>query len=852
MPSKHVKRKSTVPNDQKFVAPRLKSLLQKPSHFTVLDLYNNLDRWKITLTDLCELNDSEELDRCLQILIRVEETPLWSLKREILLATCRVPVFFSWYLNNGLSLASGKWKYASIARNWIMAIERGIHRNADHQLESDFRDVIRSCKSFGNCSDNTPLKNPTYQGIVPTLSDFEESLRPPLEALPATGPIEDANLYLTVQMKLLREELLHDLRLQIQAIRKGGLSKCMTGIRVTHNDLFETFLHNMPTSIKYTPGSLLILSTTYHFTDLLLATVTELNAQTGQTKVELISAENMLNVDIFSVPLIMTGCPVFFEPIYRVHLQLAQLLDDGIPFQDVLLKFNTIKQRETVRKSNPITTGLYPAQVKAVTEALTQRLTLIEGPPGTGKSLVGQKIIENLLSTPGKRIVVISVTNHALDDVLKGLLATTQNIIRFGTQSKERELDEFNVRNVECELPFSNLIRDALHLSKTRYIGGLDTTNLPQAIHRRQHYLRLVQEIRNIETLIKIQSKSVIGMTTAAAARLHILLELYEPHVLVAEEAAEILECHTIAALTKSLEQVIFIGDHHQLRATLQVPHLASKYQFDISLFERLITNGVEPVLLDLQSRMRPELAEMLRGTFYSPYKDNESVHALPSRVLGVEKNLFFLDHDHQETSSEGKSKGNLFEAQFSLQLSDYLLKQGYDAEQIVILSFYNGHLDVINAMRRANTWRHLTGVRAKTVDNFQGEEADIVILNAVRSNEEQSIGHVRVKNRICTAVSRQRCALYIAGNAQLLKDRSSVWSELIDKLQAKAEVGRVFLLKCQRHGNLMPVEGGGECFSSIVNSSGGCLVDKCGFKCPTCGSECLKECHPLLHDCKC
>lgn len=94
----------------------------------------------------------------------------------------------------------------------------------------------------------------------------------------------------------------------------------------------------------------------------------------------------------------------------------------------------------------------------------------------------------------------------------------------------------------------------------------------------------------------------------------------------------------------------MFQGDHQQLRPTTSVYKLAKQYKMDISLFERMVNNGINSTQLNVQHRMRPEIANLIRPTIYEDLLDHESVKNYP-KILGVENNVFFLDHSQVESS---------------------------------------------------------------------------------------------------------------------------------------------------------------------------------------------------------
>lgn len=183
-------------------------------------------------------------------------------------------------------------------------------------------------------------------------------------------------------------------------------------------------------------------------------------------------------------------------------------------------------------------------------------------------------------------------------------------------------------------------------------------------------------------------------MTTTFAARNHTLLQLLKSPIVLIEEAAEILESHIVASLTPSTEHCILIGDHFQLRPSTSVYALSKQYKMDISLFERMINNQVNSVCLDVQHRMRPEFADLIRPTIYRELTDSDAVRGR-SKVKGMRQNMFFFTHTVPEdgTRNDEKSRRNSFECKFLLGLCEYLVAQGYRPEEIVILTAYNGQM---------------------------------------------------------------------------------------------------------------------------------------------------------------
>lgn len=306
----------------------------------------------------------------------------------------------------------------------------------------------------------------------------------------------------------------------------------------------------------------------------------------------------------------------------------------------------------------------------------------------------------------------------------------------------------------------------------------------------------------------------------------------------VVEEAAEVLEGHIVTALCKETEHLILIGDHLQLRPNPSVYELAKKFNLEISMFERFIKNGMDFHQLKLQHRMRPSISSLLVPHIYEELIDHPKV-AEYEDIKGISKNLFFVDHRENEICFEGtKTHSNDHEAQFLVALCRYILSQGYEPSQVTILCTYAGQLQSIKTLMNAC---RLPKVQASSVDNYQGEENDIILLSFVRSNEEGNIGFLKDSHRINVALSRARKGLYCIGNFECLAERCSLWRKLWQKLRAQKAIGRDLEIYCQNHTNN----------KSLVNSKddfiwqspeGGCAA-KCTYRLP-CGHSCEKHCH--------
>ena len=348
---------------------------------------------------------------------------------------------------------------------------------------------------------------------------------------------------------------------------------------------------------------------------------------------------------------------------------------------------------------------------------------------------------------------------------------------------------------------------------------------------------------KELDTMIEynvLRRARVIGMTTTCAARYRHILQRISPKIVLVEEAAEVLEAHLITSLSKGCQQLILIGDHQQLRPNPTVYELAKKYDLDVSLFERMVNVGIPCEKLSVQHRMRPEIASLLKH-IYPDLENHESVKEYED-IKGIKKNMFFVNHSHLENSNdESHSHSNEHEAAFLVALCRYLLQQGYSAGQITLMTTYTGQVFAIKDCIKQQNSEEFKGVRLTTVDNFQGEENDIILLSLVRSNKNEKVGFIKIVNRACVALSRAKKGFYCIGNFDLLSKHSEIWSKIVADLKASDSIGNALPLVCETHKGEVAAETAKD-FSEKVPDGG------CQRRCEVrlrCGHACKLLCHP-------
>ena len=329
------------------------------------------------------------------------------------------------------------------------------------------------------------------------------------------------------------------------------------------------------------------------------------------------------------------------------------------------------------------------------------------------------------------------------------------------------------------------------------------------------HYKDLVHErkIRKCEVdECVLRNQRVVGLTTTGLAKYRGLIASVRPKICIIEEAAETLEAPVTTACVESLEHLILVGDHKQLRPHCHVRELeAEPYNFGISLFERLVMNNVEFSRLALQRRMRPDISRVLKPIYGNEVVDHDDVKDLED-VPGMGVSCFFMTHSFLEGKDEELSTFNIKEAELITGFIQYLVYNGVHASQITVLTFYNGQRKKIKKLlQKDSRSKECQDINLKTVDSYQGEENDIVILSLVRNNADNSIGFLSVDNRVCVALSRAKRGFYMFGNAELLSRESKTWSEvseLLLEVSGPRQLGFHLPLTCKKHGRKSWIKG--------------------------------------------
>ncbi|KAK4619880.1 RNA helicase aquarius [Fulvia fulva] len=511
-----------------------------------------------------------------------------------------------------------------------------------------------------------------------------------------------------------------------------------------------------------------------------------------------------------------------------------------------------------------------PIQVEAITSGTQPGLTMIVGPPGTGKTDVATQIINNIYHNfPQQRTLLIAHSNQALNQLFQKIVALDiddRHLLRLGhgeeeltteaSFSKAGRVESFNERaghhlaevqrlaasigavgahGSSCEnadyfdqvwvqplwkryrescksdeaksedlvtsFPFHSFFADA---PQPLFVPDASKEQIIETAEGCERHIRRVfdelADIRPFEILraqrdkanyLLVKEARIIAMTsTHAAIRRQEIANLgFHYDNVIMEEAAQITEVENFVPFVlqaprtqdgkpaeSQLQRIVLVGDHLQNSPVIQNNTLKTYANLEQSLFQRLIRLGVPHIQLDAQGRSRPSLAALYKWR-YPTLQNLPFTSTAPEFVAanaGLRYDYQFIDvPDYQEkgeTEPTPHFLQNLGEAEYAVALYQYMRLLGYPAEKITILTAYAGQKalikNVLDHRCKENRLFDLPGWLG-TVDKYQGEQNDYVILSLVRT---KSPGYLRDLRRLTVALSRARLGLYVFGRREVFE----------------------------------------------------------------------------------
>ena len=423
---------------------------------------------------------------------------------------------------------------------------------------------------------------------------------------------------------------------------------------------------------------------------------------------------------------------------------------------------------------------LNSTQERAVNEVLWAKdVAVVHGPPGTGKTTTLVEAINETLMKESQ-VLVCAQSNMALDWISEQLVDRGINVLRIGnpTRVNDKMLGFTYERRFESHPDYPQLwaIRKAIRELRSHRKRG------DERFHQKFEHLKA----RATELEIRINSNlfdeaRVVASTLVGSANR--VLEGMKFGTLFIDEAAQALEAACWIPMRR-VTRVVLAGDHCQLPPMVK-SIAALKAGLGKSLMERIVEHKPDVVtLLKIQYRMNEKIMKFSSDWFY--HGEVESAPQTRNRgILDLDEPIEWRDSkvdDEEGDSGEsfvGESFGriNKAEAQLTLDtLEDYFKKIGKqrildEHIDVGVISPYRAQVQYLRRLIRKREsfkpYRH--SISVNTVDGFQGQERDIILISLVRSNDQGQIGFLNDLRRMNVAITRARMKLIILGDKATL-----------------------------------------------------------------------------------
>lgn len=479
--------------------------------------------------------------------------------------------------------------------------------------------------------------------------------------------------------------------------------------------------------------------------------------------------------------------PEFDEKSYREMESVLKTLKNThkgriqhfkeILFGDKLPVFSLLKDEGL----NPL---LNNSQNDAINHILSAKdIAIIHGPPGTGKTTTLVSAIARLCDIE-YQVLVCAPSNTAVDLLTERISKKGNNVVRLGNISRVDEdilhhtLDyQISAHEESKAIKRMRIEADALRKKANSFRTPLD-------YGQKRQKRELLSEASDLSTWVNQLEKRLIEqildraqvITCTLVGSAHSLLAGRKFTTVLIDEAAQALEPATWIPILKA-ERVVLCGDPFQLPPTVKSRD-ANKSGLALTLMEKAIQKGFVHQMLEVQYRGN----ELIMG-YSNQYFYNNKLLASPTvkdKKLPFQDNSPLIFIDTAGTGFEEKPEpgsGSLYNAdEFSL-LREHIYRiinetqalVNFDFPSIVILSPYKGQINYMEREIRADDKLVNLAIKVKTIDGFQGQESDIVIVSLVRSNGKNDIGFLKDYRRFNVAITRAKCQAVVVGDSSTI-----------------------------------------------------------------------------------
>ncbi|KAL3982997.1 AAA domain family protein [Acanthocheilonema viteae] len=423
-------------------------------------------------------------------------------------------------------------------------------------------------------------------------------------------------------------------------------------------------------------------------------------------------------------------------------------------------------------------------QRRAVAAALNKSrpIVTIHGPPGTGKTAVIAEIVVEAVSRKQK-VLICAPSNVAVNNIVSRL-KDLAGICALGFNSELSLANELEQHDKFIDIQF------AFEKLDSKEGSGISENNRDENKKAWHDASKMLWQLKE-----NIVSRKQVIVCTLTNNSLRFLREQgFQPNLTVIDEAAQALECVAWYSLLLSPRAVI-VGDPWQLPPVLKTSRISEVDDINNSLMDTLSKRFGEAnsFMLTEQYRMNKKIMDWPSSFFYkSQLRPNERIaDQLLSDISEVPKGslfdepMIFVDTSHDK-SKESKEKlyrysyANALEAKLIIKYVNALSIFGVQEEDIGIITPYVAQVDMLK--------KSLKTGRVNSVDAFQGQECEVVVMSLVRNNSAGRIGFLKDERRLNVAVTRARRQFVLVGNATMMKHAKHLQS-LMEYMQSHGKV---------------------------------------------------------------
>lgn len=439
------------------------------------------------------------------------------------------------------------------------------------------------------------------------------------------------------------------------------------------------------------------------------------------------------------------------KPLFRLFEKLHNSADTR-PMSRQIESAN-----ETIHFQNQKLNASQQQAVRAISQ--NENITIVHGPPGTGKTTTLVEAIVQLVRN-GEKVLVSAPSNTAVDNICRGMIRTGIQLLRVGNTSKVDEsifahTPEGKLANSKQQKEIKQL---KIRAEEFRKMALKYKRSFGKA-EREQRNL-LFKEVRNIRDEIKkLQAYNEEKLFEEAQVIAGTPIGIYDADVdhlhfstLVIDEAGQCIE-PLAWCIFPLADKIVLAGDHWQLPPTV-ISNEAALRGFNRSILEVAVTRIADTFLLNTQYRMRQAIAGFSSFYFYN------DLLLTAEHLQNIGVHLTFIDtagSGHQETHGpDGVSLQNEGELQI---VQKILETEQLEPSTTAFISPYSGQAIAAREVLAPN-------LRVSTIDSFQGQEKETIIVSLVRSNDEGDIGFLKDYRRMNVAITRAKDQLFVIGDS--------------------------------------------------------------------------------------